>query len=1014
MPFERHAMVAGEGFFRSLAESFFERAERSAAAAPYSAPRGSVSCGSVSCADFSVHLFFAPSLPLAAECRTALIAAARRPMLLPRFDTLSRWAFNTPLPDEAGSLAAQPDSARLLLLYDALAARGWFDPAALWSVAAELAALADELSAAAVTLPDDFETLLAQLRHAYELTAAKPLIFEARLVHEMWRALSACGQPDRPSLYRLRLARLAATVEVPLTVLLAGAPEEVLSRAEIGFFEACAARREVVMFYPAPRGACATPLARLLAAAWPENVKDIVKDMEAVEGAEGVDMPLIIRARDLRAAVQQSPLAGRLGFAPASGREAEAQTIAAQTLAWLREGKQRIALISADRLSARRVRALLEREEVLVDDETGWKLSTSRAAALVDALLECAAGNAARGTAGIDLLDLVKSPFLAPMAAPSGYFAAVAVLERAIRDSGSGGFRRGTAYFRRMLRRAADMSAALPDAETDGNAHEQAVALLDRIDAALHLLSAGPAPLARWLERLDKALEALGAHDNLAVDAAGAVLLELLTMRREELAPGGTENTFSRIFSFSAWRHWLNRELENANFHESGIESPVVMLPLSTARLRSFDAAVLIGGDAASLAAGSTSAFFNQAVRRDLGLPTREAQEAALLRDLELLFAAVPRVLVTWCLERDGEANSLAPPLDLLATLHGLAWPEAAAALEGKGGNVAEAEEANRENTTIPPSFSVTGDDAAVSEEIRLPVLALGDPPQRALPSIAPHDLPQRLPVAALISLVACPYQFFARYVLRLGEMEEMQETFGKSDYGILVHRILEIFHRRHPWVTALAPEAALASLEEIGNEVFAAAETEDFFVAGWRLRWQACFPSYLEWQRENEAAGWRWQQGEVKVSRLLPLEGNGESEGGTLEIHGRIDRVDVDDEGVCALFDYKTQTASALRKRQAEDVQLPLYALIHGNVKQAAYLALDDARVSAVEAALTPAGEIDGEIGNEAPLLRHFSTLFSRIRAGTAMPAHGADTVCAWCEMRGVCRIVYARNRNA
>ena len=45
------------------------------------------------------------------------------------------------------------------------------------------------------------------------------------------------------------------------------------------------------------------------------------------------------------------------------------------------EGKQEIAVIAQDRVVSRRLRALLERAGVLVADETGWKLSTTRAAA---------------------------------------------------------------------------------------------------------------------------------------------------------------------------------------------------------------------------------------------------------------------------------------------------------------------------------------------------------------------------------------------------------------------------------------------------------------------------------------------------------------------------------------------------------------------------------------------------------------------------------------------------------
>ncbi|MFX5191429.1 hypothetical protein ABTD14_20110, partial [Acinetobacter baumannii] len=47
--------------------------------------------------------------------------------------------------------------------------------------------------------------------------------------------------------------------------------------------------------------------------------------------------------------------------------------------------------------------------QVLLADETGWKLSTTRAAATVDAFLQCLASDGYHR----DLLDLVRSPYVA-------------------------------------------------------------------------------------------------------------------------------------------------------------------------------------------------------------------------------------------------------------------------------------------------------------------------------------------------------------------------------------------------------------------------------------------------------------------------------------------------------------------------------------------------------------------------------------------------------------------------
>ncbi len=92
-----------------------------------------------------------------------------------------------------------------------------------------------------------------------------------------------------------------------------------------------------------------------------------------------------------------------LGACP--GFEDEAQSAAAQVLTELSAGRRPVALVAHDRLLVRRVHELLVRSGAQVVDETGWRLSTTRAAAGFMALL-----HSARHDAGNDaLLDWLKS-----------------------------------------------------------------------------------------------------------------------------------------------------------------------------------------------------------------------------------------------------------------------------------------------------------------------------------------------------------------------------------------------------------------------------------------------------------------------------------------------------------------------------------------------------------------------------------------------------------------------------
>jgi len=47
-----------------------------------------------------------------------------------------------------------------------------------------------------------------------------------------------------------------------------------------------------------------------------------------------------------------------------------------------------------------------------------------------------------------------------------------------------------------------------------------------------------------------------------------------------------------------------------------------------------------------------------------------------------------------------------------------------------------------------------------------------------------------------------------------------------------------------------------------------------------------------------------------------------------------------------------------------------------------------------------------DEEIDELAQLtIRRLGEIFEQLRGGAVMPAHGAEKICSYCEMRGVCR---------
>ncbi|MCX7192908.1 MAG: PD-(D/E)XK nuclease family protein, partial [Proteobacteria bacterium] len=273
--------------------------------------------------------------------------------------------------------------------------------------------------------------------------------------------------------------------------------------------------------------------------------------------------------------------------------------------------------------------------------------------------------------------------------------------------------------------------------------------------------------------------------------------------------------------------------------------------------------------------------------------------------------------------------------------------------------------------------------------EIRIPQSCSGMP----RPVVPVELIPQHISPSGYNALVACPYQYFARHVLHLNELDEVREDLDKRDYGSWVHAILQRFHDENPLLQSQKKEAAERVMLRISDEVFADGLAHDYLAQAWLLRWQAQIPAYLDWQLQNEDAGWRYQGSEVPFK--IEVAEN-------LQLRGRLDRVDVylNEPQKLAVLDYKTQSIQILKnklKEPGEDVQLACYAQAVG-AGAAAFVSLEDETVLAV----SPPDDI---VALAKLNLERLQTVFTQLRNGAALPAHGAEKICGYCEMKGLCR---------
>lgn len=237
--------------------------------------------------------------------------------------------------------------------------------------------------------------------------------------------------------------------------------------------------------------------------------------------------------------------------------ESEAQAACAAIVGALNAGQVPVALVALDRELVRRVRALLERQQVPLIDETGWLLATTRAAAEVVALLRAAFPGASRDV----MLEWLK-------AWPPASRGALASLEALWRGQ----------------RRQADRVAA--------------ERLLAQARQHLQALTQAPTqPLAAWLALLAERLAVDGSLERLAADPAGAQTLAALHL--QDPPDEAWQHALAGLrLDLQGFVAWVQATLELAPFlppPDAGAE--VVLTPLARAFGRPFGHVVIPGAD---------------------------------------------------------------------------------------------------------------------------------------------------------------------------------------------------------------------------------------------------------------------------------------------------------------------------------------------------------------------------------------------------------------------------------
>mgnify|MGYP001823828339 CR=1 FL=1 len=910
----------------------------------------------------SVCIFIPPSGGLSTNFRKALLCALPQQytaVIPPYVGTLRQWiGEHIALPDPDLNLIA--DQARQLLLVEALAEHpGIFKEENKWPVSTALLALFDELALNEIDVleqsAEEWQTTLERAYGAEQLT--RHLQQEARLVQTLWHAwqqqLHANKLLDSTSAYVARLRQAPSRLSQDWQFFVID-PDQYTACEQHTLARIANNNGLTVLAY--------------------DRAPDTAQAGAAASTAAFINAAFDHKSATLKqraAAYRRSGLSASLPWSIfyAGDAETEARAIDLQIRLWLLQGKQDIAIVSEDRKLSRRLRALLERANIDLQDLAGWSLTTTSAAAVLERWLECIEEDFDYRP----MLDLLKSHFYDAALDREQQLEAIYRLENDIilHENISHGIER----YRKHLQYRSHRLRYWPQ-----RTYDDIVKLLDQLeDAALYLQrlyrSKRKTALADYLEHLTTSLQHLGILGTFANDAAGVQILNVLDQMQR-----GLQHCNPKMH-WQDFRTWLSVALEQEFFSPHKAPSPVRLMSLAQAQCQRFEALVIAAADKQHLPGKPVgSPFFNQSVRRSLGLPDWQQQlELDLIRFKRLLQSA-GETLITCKHEENGEPVPLSPWIEALQTFYALSC------------------DASLKNDQLQPLLEQhTG--VFICDTDALPSI-----PTQPRPSLPAAALPQRLSASAHQRLIDCPYKYFAADGMRLKPPDEITEELQKSDYGERVHKILNAFHMpvKHlpaPFTERVTSEncnGAIDHLTTVSRIVFKQDLENNVLHRSWLHRWLQRVPAYIDWQIQQQQ---HWQVSETEKHCETALAETG------LTLYGRLDRVDTEtNQGRHrTIIDYKTgSTASQADVDSGEDVQLVTYAMLASDVSQVLYLSLDQSDGS-VRTKTSLADEALQTLTRSSR--ERLQSIIAMQRDGQPMPAWGDEQTCSYCDFIGLCR---------
>ncbi|MXW91461.1 MAG: double-strand break repair protein AddB [Rhodospirillaceae bacterium] len=528
-------------------------------------------------------------------------------------------------------------------------------------------------------------------------------------------------------------------------------------------------------------------------------------------------------------------------------------------------------LVTPDRDLGRRVAAEMQRWGVTVDDSAGVPLAATPPASFLLLLARAVED----GLAPTGLLALLKHPLCAAGQPLADTRRQARALERAALRGPRP--EAGIAGLRRRLAAARDDRFGPGPAVCD-----VAAALVDRLDGLLAPLLAGEPPaMPDYLRALCSAAATLAATPD---DPAGRRLWagdagEALAGFIDELADAGAVVAPDALHDRAALLATLM--LGRVVRPRYGAHPRLAIQGPLEARLHHADLTILGGlNEGAWPPEAPVDPWMSRPMRQRFGLPSPERRTGLSAHDFAQAFCA-PEVLVTRSEKVGGSPAVASRWLQRLDTV-----------LEGA-----------LDARTLEGIRSRDGALVALARQLDRPARVESCARPQPRPPVA--DRPRKLSVTQIERWLRDPYTIYARHILRLKPLDDIDADPGALERGIILHDVFEAFVRDHP--AGPLPPDALPKLLALGRARFIDLAHAPGVAALWWPRFERAAEAFVAREAVRRAA---IRSSHVEVDGRIEIA----APGGPFTLTGKADRIDLKRDGGAEILDYKTGSLPKVR----------------------------------------------------------------------------------------------------